>query len=73
MKVKIIKDKNQSVEEAEELLHKALDSQRTGAQHSEEFQDPVMSELFSEMRNNYGEIYDSMMDQIFAELDKEHE
>lgn len=73
MKVKITTDKGQTKEEAEELLYKALDSHRKGAQHSEEFQDPVMSELYSKMKQNYGEIYDSMLEEIFKELDKEHD
>lgn len=71
MKVKIELDKNQTREEAEELLYKALDSHRKGAQHGEEFQDPVMAELYSEMKANYGEIYYSMLDQINALIDKE--
>ena len=72
MKVKIQVDKGQTQEEAEELLYKALDSHRKGAQHSEDFQDPVMDQLFAEMKENYGDIYDDMMQAIFAELEKEH-
>jgi len=73
MKVKITTDKGQSREEAEELLYKALDSHRKGAQHSESFQDPVMDELFEEMKRNYGDIYDSMLSDIFDVIEKEHE
>lgn len=73
MKVKIELSQNETKEEAEELLYKALDSQRTGAQHGEEFQDPVMNELYHNSLDVYGEIYDSMLEQIFAEIDKEFE
>ena len=72
MKVKIELAKGETKEEAEELLYKALDSHRKGAQHSEDFQDPVMDQLFAEMKEDYGDIYDDMLQAIFKELDKEH-
>jgi hypothetical protein len=71
MKVKIEVQKGQTREEAEELLYKALDSHRTGAQHSQEFQDPVMRELDAELQHVYGEIYQEMLEDIFEIIDKE--
>lgn len=73
MKVKIEVDKGQTKEEAEEVLYKALDSQRTGAIHNQEFQDPVMNELFHKLKDVYGSIHDDMLQAIFEELDKEHD
>ena len=69
MKIKIELDKNQSREEAEEILYKALNSQRTGAQHSEEFQDPVMNELYHQSVDFYGDLYEDMIAEIIKVLE----
>lgn len=73
MKVKIEADPKQTKDEAEEMLYKALDSQRTGALHNTEFQDPVMNELFHRLKGVYGELYDSMLQDIFKAIDEEFE
>ena len=71
-KVKVIVEKGESLDQAEEKLYKALNSQRTGDFHTEEHDDPAMRSLVLKMKDAHAEIYAEMMQEIFEELDKEY-
>jgi len=69
MKVKIQLNKNQTIEDAEELLFKALDLHRSGDIHLlESFDDPAMIDVSQRMEKIYEDIYKDMMDEIIEAL-----
>lgn len=71
MKVKIELDRNQTHEEAEESLYKALSSQRDGKSHSEDrFPDPAMEHQAKIMIELYSLFLQKMNAEIIAELEK---
>ena len=70
MKVQIILEKNETREEAEELLLKALDAKKNGDYHSEDvFLDPAMEDTTKFLLASYAEILEDM----FLELEMEME
>lgn len=73
MKVKIILDKNETVEEAEELLFKALDLHRTGEVHTREsFDDPAMVDIEDRVLKSYSDMHKDMLEEISEALDEEY-
>ena len=71
-KVKVIAEKGESLDEAEEKLYKALNAHRTGDLHTEDFSDPAMKDLVERMTLKHEIIYKEMMDEIFEVLDEEY-
>lgn len=72
-KVKIFLAPNESIEDAEELLRKALNLHANGDVHVEEsFDDPAMIDTQNRMENIHKQIYKEMVDEIIEELDKEY-
>lgn len=72
MKVEIHLDENQDPLEAEEILYKALNSQRTGEMHSQSaFMDPAMQHQLEHMKSTYDLILKQMVDEIIAVIDDE--
>lgn len=73
MKVKIVLAKNQSIEDAEEELLKALNFKRSGEIHGDEFSDEVMEEAAQEMIKAHEDILKQTLDEINQVLDEEYE
>ena len=71
-KIKILLDKNETPEEAEEILYKALNAQRNGDIHTEDFSDPAMVDVVSVMEKFHKYIYVDMMREIQEVLDREY-
>lgn len=71
-KVKILLDKNETIEDIEESLFKALDFHRQGGVHTEEFADPAMSDLNDQLVVEHEKMLAAMLEEIFNELDKEY-
>lgn len=71
-RVKIIPGNNETIEQAEENLYKALNAQRTGELHTEKFLDPAMVDLVERMQTAHENMYAEMMQEIMDELDKEY-
>ena len=72
VKVKILVDKNSSVEEASEALEKAMKAKKKGS-HAEEFLDPAMNALENHARKIKNKILKELLLEVFAELDTRYE
>jgi len=68
--MKIFLEKGESQEETEDLLFKALKAQRTGGTHNEQFPDPVMEHLASDLKADYRKRMADMMAEIEALLEQ---
>lgn len=75
VEVKVILDRAQNPEDAEEILYKALDAHRNGNAHSndEKFQDAAMQDVAEKLKHTYKQMFTTMLQEIFEELDKEYE
>lgn len=73
MKVKVILEAGETPENSENLLFKALESQRTGEAHTEAFPDPAMAHVAEVLQTQHKTMWDEMMREIFEELDGEYE
>lgn len=71
MKAKIILEKNETRDEAEEVLLKALESHRTGSSHSEEFPDKTMEHVANKLKNKHQSMFREMLREIDQLLDEE--
>lgn len=72
-KIKIIADENETIEEAEKLLEKAMEFHSSGDAHDDEsFDDPAMTDVLNDMENTHKRIYLEMMQEIFQVLDEEY-
>jgi hypothetical protein len=72
-KVKIFLDENETIQDAEESIFKALNHHSSGDVHSHhQFQDPGMQSIADRMEDIHSKIYQDMMNEIFEELDKEY-
>lgn len=71
-KVKILLEKSETPEQAEDLIFKAFESQRNGETHNEEFNDPAMVDLINRMQMLHESEYELMMQEIAAVIDEEH-
>lgn len=72
MKAKLELESGQTPEQGEEELYKALNSQRTGDIHREEFQDPAMNDVAGRMKKEYRTMWEAMWKELEAELDREY-
>ncbi len=70
--VKILLQKDETPEQAEELIFKAFEAQRTGEMHTEEFSDPAMVDLINRLQMLHGAEYELMMQEILAALDEDY-
>ena len=73
MKIKIDLRKGQTPQEAEEELFKALEYQRSGDIHGDEFLDPVMEEAAQKMIKMHEKVWEESLAEILALLDEEYE
>lgn len=72
-KVKIFLEENETVQDAEDSLFKALNHHNSGDVHaSHTFQDPAMVAVADRMEDIHKKIYQDMMTEIFEVLDKEY-
>lgn len=71
-RVKIILGKDETMQEAEESLFKALNSHRNGEVHKEDFSDPAMRDVVARMQSAHDEIYAELMREIEEVLDQEY-
>lgn len=72
-RVKIFVDKNETVEEVEDSLFKALNIRTTGENHdSDSFDDPAMRDIAARMKAIHDKIYHEILQEIFVELDKDY-
>ncbi len=70
MKIKVILEGSETQEQAEEFLAKALEAkEETKLAHSE-FADPLMEKVAQDLKVEFQEMQERMMDQILAVLDK---
>lgn len=72
-KIKVYLEKNETPEEADDLLYKALEHHRSGEQHTEGFTDPAMQDLAQKLEGKYADLYQQMLREIEEELDKEYD
>ena len=72
MKIKIQLDKNQTPEEADNSLFKALSLHANGDAHEDKFDDPVMQDLLDDLERKFAEMLSGTMAEIHNELDMEH-
>lgn len=71
--VKIELDKDETVEQAEDVLFKAVLAQSTGEGHDEEnFSDPAMADLINRLEEQHKLMFSEMVAEINEELDKEY-
>lgn len=74
MKVKVILEKGETRDQADELLLKALASHQNGEAHEEDsFLDPAMQDVAAQMVLEYQKVHESMMREISEALDEEFE
>lgn len=71
-KVKIILEKGETPEQAEDLLYKAFEAKRNGDAHEEDFSDPAMSDALSRMLKIQEDNYEAMLQEIIQALDEEY-
>jgi hypothetical protein len=72
-KIKIILDKDESLEEAELDIIKAFSHQRSGDVHeNESFQDPAMIDIFDQMKILHQDIYDQLIKDVCKALDEDY-
>lgn len=64
MKVKIILEGDETQDEAQELLVKALEAQTSGETHVDEFEDPVMKMAADELKEAYAQLMRQMVGEI---------
>lgn len=71
--VKIELQEGETIEQAEEVLFKALRSQRDGSIHQDgKFHDPAIEELSIKLIKLHEAEYNLMLQEIFKELEDEH-
>lgn len=70
--IKVILEKGETPEQAENLLFKAFEAQRTGEIHQDEFNDPAMRDLILRMEAKFKEEHDAMIQEIIQALEEEH-
>ena len=73
MNVKIELQKGETPEQAEELILKAFNAQRDGTLHSGRFHDSAIQHLVDQLQELHGAEFQSMLREIFEELDKEYQ
>lgn len=71
--VKIKLEKNETPEEVEELLFKALSHHRTGGQHKEGFTDPAMANLHEKFLKAHRDMYVELLKDVLNALDEEYQ
>ena len=72
-KVRVELDKSETVEEAEELLFKALSAQRSGDLHDGKFHDPAMEDLSIRLAAMHEAEFEVMLREIYEAIEKEYE
>lgn len=72
--VKIFLDKDETVEDVESDLFKALNHHISGDVHTEDkFEDPAVQHTAETMQETHKKIYQDILNEIFTELDKDYE
>lgn len=72
-KVKIILEKGETQDDAEELLMKAFEHHSSGDAHdSESFDDPAMNDVLHRMEKTHKQIYSEMLEEITEALEKQY-
>ena len=72
-KIKVELEKGETIEEVENKLIKALDFHRNGDVHKEEFHDPAMHDLASQIERQHRDMFAEMLDEILNALDSEYQ
>ena len=72
-KIQIFLDKDETPEQAEDLLFKAIESQRNGELHQDEFSDPAMKNALDRMEKIYKDNYAELLQEIMQALDEEYD
>lgn len=71
-RVKIFLEDDETIEEAEESLLKALSSQSNGDAHANDvFEDPAMVEASKFMEKKFEKLWDSLLKDVEKLIDKE--
>lgn len=72
-KIKIFLEDNETIEEAQDNLYKALDSKVSGESHASDlFDDPAAQDLANKLENLHKEMYDKLLLDVFEALDQEY-
>jgi hypothetical protein len=73
MKIKIILDKNETKEDADAALLKALDLHRDGEVHLDaSFEDAAMVDTEQRLRDTHDKIYQEMLEEINEALEDQY-
>lgn len=70
-KVKIFLEEDETLQEAEDSLFKALNHHNSGDVHGESFQDPAMVSVANKLEDLHSKMYHSMLQDIFEALDQD--
>ena len=71
MIVKVLLEGNETPEEGDEELYKALQGQRDGSTHSEDFSDPAMRDTTARIIQIHNNTFERMLSEILEILDEE--
>jgi hypothetical protein len=72
-KVKIYVQENETLEEAEENIQKALQYHSSGEAHDEDsYEDPAMKSLTSRLEALHSETYNNVIREVIEALDKDY-
>jgi len=72
-KLKILLDKGETLQEAEDLIFKALNHHASGDVHSShQFQDPAMAAVAERFEETFKKINQDMINEINETLDKDY-
>lgn len=70
--VKIILDKGETPEQAEDLLLKAFEAKSNGDMHTEDFSDPAMQDALQRMIQIQEDNYQALIQEVIQALDEEY-
>lgn len=74
MKVKIFLEGNETIQDAEEALSKALEFHKLGEVHvNESFEDPAMEDVENRLEVLFNKMYQEMLQEVSEALDEEYQ
>jgi len=71
MKVEILLEKGETLEEAEELLYKAMQHHQAGHEHRSSFQQPSAREVFNKIIKEHDKTWKAMMKDIEKTIEED--
>lgn len=69
--VKILLEDNETPEEAEEMLLKALTHHSAGGEHKEDFTQPAARDVVHTLLNEHSKMWNNILKEIFEVIDED--